>query len=432
MDLTEWTRRAVAANRAWTDGFGPFPEHAATAVTDEAFAPAFAALQERLTENYPFAHPRYAGQMVKPAHPAAVVGYLSAMLLNPNNHALDGGPATARMEREVVASLATMFGFNDHLGHLTTSGTIANLEALYVARSLHPDRGIAYSTEAHYTHGRMCGVLGVTGRPVPVDGTGRMDLAALEDLLSGGEVGTVVVTAGTTGLGVVEPVHEVLAVARRHGVRVHVDAAYGGFFTLLAGRSDAAGLAPEPWAAIAALRLGGRGPAQARSAAVRLRRRAVRRPGGRPLLRPRLAVHVLHLRRAAPGGDQSRVLAGRSLGRRAVADLPGPASDGRGTRCGAGRRPARGAALGRADPRDRGADAVPAAGARHRQLLPDGGTVVAQGDRRRQRRGADGRHERAGGPGLPQHLAGDGRRDAGPAPVGALRCGRAPGSCAAC
>ncbi len=167
MDLTEWTSRAVAANREWTGGFGAFAEHPSTAVTDEAFAPAFAALQERLADNYPFAHPRYAGQMVKPAHPAAVVGYVSAMLLNPNNHALDGGPATARMEREVVAALATMFGFDDHLGHLTTSGTIANLEALYVARSLHPDRGIAYSTEAHYTHGRMCGVLGLTGHACP-------------------------------------------------------------------------------------------------------------------------------------------------------------------------------------------------------------------------------------------------------------------------
>jgi glutamate/tyrosine decarboxylase-like PLP-dependent enzyme len=46
-------------------------------------------------------------------------------------------------------------------------------------------------------------------------------------------------------------VHEGLAIARRHGVRVHVDAAYGGFFTLLAGQDGEAGLAPEPWEAIA-------------------------------------------------------------------------------------------------------------------------------------------------------------------------------------
>src|SRR5207344_3060032 len=52
-------------------------------------------------------------------------------------------------------------------------------------------------------------------------------------------------------LGAVDPVHEVLAVARRHDVRVHVDAAYGGFFTLLAGLPGPAGLDPAPWRAIA-------------------------------------------------------------------------------------------------------------------------------------------------------------------------------------
>jgi glutamate/tyrosine decarboxylase-like PLP-dependent enzyme len=170
------------------------------------------------------------------------------MLINPNNHALDGGPATATMEKEVVGQLAAMFGLRAHLGHLTTSGTIANLEALYVARELHPGRGIAYSSEAHYTHARMCAVLGIDGTPVGVDAVGRLDLDELDSLLATGRIGTVVATAGTTGLGAVDPVHGVLDVARRHGVRVHVDAAYGGFFALLAGLE---GIDPAPWRAIA-------------------------------------------------------------------------------------------------------------------------------------------------------------------------------------
>jgi glutamate/tyrosine decarboxylase-like PLP-dependent enzyme len=144
-----------------------------------------------------------------------------------------------------------MFGFGTHLGHLTSSGTIANLEALYVARELHPGRGVAYSAEAHYTHARMCGLLGVRGTAVSTDSAGRIDLGALDELLAGGTIGTVVATAGTTGLGAVDAVHELLAVARRHGVRVHVDAAYGGFFTLLAGAAGPAGLDPSPWHAIA-------------------------------------------------------------------------------------------------------------------------------------------------------------------------------------
>jgi len=144
-----------------------------------------------------------------------------------------------------------MFGLQTHLGHLTSSGTIANLEALYVARELHPDQGIAYSVDAHYTHARMCGVLGMPATAVGTDAAGRIDLDALDDLLAGGTVGTVVATAGTTGLGAIDPVHDVLAVARRHGVRVHVDAAYGGFFTLLTGADGRAALDPRPWRAIA-------------------------------------------------------------------------------------------------------------------------------------------------------------------------------------
>jgi glutamate/tyrosine decarboxylase-like PLP-dependent enzyme len=78
--------------------------------------------------------------------------------------------------------------------------------------------------------------------PVPTDAAGRMDLDALEDLLATGRVGTVVLTAGTTGLGVVDPIAEALALRDRYGVRLHVDAAYGGFFTLLATDEDGAKL----------------------------------------------------------------------------------------------------------------------------------------------------------------------------------------------
>ena len=234
VDLERWVGQAVAANQEWAAGFGPFTPHPSLEVSDERFGAAFAEFTERLADNYPFFHPRYAGQMLKPPHPAAVAGYLAAMLINPNNHALDGGPATARMEREVTAQLADMFGFGTHLGHLTTSGTMANLEALFVARELHPGRGVAFSADAHYTHSRMCGLLGIEGHPVPVDRAGRMDLDALDELLRGGRVGTVVLTAGTTGLGAIDPVHEALGLCRQHGARVHVDAAYGGFFTILA------------------------------------------------------------------------------------------------------------------------------------------------------------------------------------------------------
>jgi glutamate/tyrosine decarboxylase-like PLP-dependent enzyme len=249
-ELQEWLRQGVDAVAGWQERFGSYAPHPAQHVDPDTFQAAFAELTDRLGDNYPFFHPDYVGQMLKPPHPVAVAGYLAAMLINPNNHAQDGGPATARMEREVVAALAEMFGLPTHLGHLTGGGTIANLEALFVARQTHPGKGVAYSAESHYTHGRMCGVLGMAGTKVGVDDRGRMDLDALERVLATGTIGTVVATAGTTGLGAVDPIHDVLELTGRHGVRLHVDAAYGGFFSLLAKESSPEAIDPAPWRAI--------------------------------------------------------------------------------------------------------------------------------------------------------------------------------------
>jgi len=192
---------------------------------------------QRMQDNYPYAHPLYAGQMLKPPHPVARAAYAMAMAVNPNNHALDGGRASSAMELEAVAAIARMLGFPRHLGHLTSGGTFANLEALWVAGQLQRQAGgapkmVVASAQAHYTHSRITGVLGLPFRSVAVDAQNRMDLAALEDLLRTGEVGTVVATLGTTATGAVDPLDKILALHDLYDFRVHVDAAYGGYFTL--------------------------------------------------------------------------------------------------------------------------------------------------------------------------------------------------------
>src|SRR6058998_419903 len=107
---------------------------------------------ERLQDNFPYFHPLYAGQMLKPPHPVARLAYALALWLNPNNHALDGGRASSAMEKEAVAALARLVRWDTHLGHLTGGGTMANLEALGVASQLHPGTTVVASSQAHYTH----------------------------------------------------------------------------------------------------------------------------------------------------------------------------------------------------------------------------------------------------------------------------------------
>jgi glutamate/tyrosine decarboxylase-like PLP-dependent enzyme len=188
---------------------------------------------ERLKDNYPYGHPLYAGQMLKPPHEVARRAYELALQINPNNHALDGGRASSAMEKEAVAALARMVGWDTHLGHLCSGGTMANLEALWIAGQLHPGKTVLASTQAHYTHQRIAGVLGLPFETIPCDRAGRMDVAALARRLAAGGVGTVVATLGTTATGAVDPLHAIVDLKNRHDFRIHADAAYGGYFLLV-------------------------------------------------------------------------------------------------------------------------------------------------------------------------------------------------------
>ncbi|RSL17428.1 glutamate/tyrosine decarboxylase-like PLP-dependent enzyme [Edaphobacter aggregans] len=235
----ELFRLLNAAQHHLDEGFSDLPPAPAPPL-DEQAAAILKEAATRLHDNYPYAHPLYAGQMLKPPHPIARAAYALAMSVNPNNHALDGGRASSAMEIEAVAALAKMFHWPHHLGHLSSGGTFANLEALWVAGQLAPGKSVAASDQAHYTHSRISSVLGLPFVSIPTDNNGRMDLAALERLLETGSIGTVVVTLGTTAIGSVDPLDQIAQLQQRYKFRIHVDAAYGGYFTLASNLSPVA------------------------------------------------------------------------------------------------------------------------------------------------------------------------------------------------
>src|SRR5271165_6995048 len=175
-------------------GFVSLPAFDAAAADSQEIGEILASTAERLHDNYPYFHPLYAGQMLKPPHPVARLAYALALWINPNNHALDGGRASSAMEKEAVAEIAAMFGWTEHLGHLCGGGTMANLEALWVAGQLQPGKKIVASAQAHYTHERISRVLGLPFEKCAVDRLGRMDCRALEEIAAGGGVGCVVAT----------------------------------------------------------------------------------------------------------------------------------------------------------------------------------------------------------------------------------------------
>jgi len=179
--------------------------------------------------------------------PALTVAVAADVLVNAFNASVDtwdSGPSAVELERYVVAELARLVGYGPTAGGVFTSGgTASNLHALLLARDLAQNpavdpglpRVVLCSTAAHFSVARACAVLGLGEDAVvtvEVDASWRMRPdaldAALRDLAGRALPVAVVATAGTTDFGSVDPLPDIVEVVRRHGVRLHVDAAYGG------------------------------------------------------------------------------------------------------------------------------------------------------------------------------------------------------------
>src|SRR5262245_50227124 len=137
-------RRIVQDYHSWRRNY--FPEDGVVIDSshrrhNEAFQDAFEdrllELLARLKNDFPFQSPRYAAHMVAEQTLPSIAGYFAAMLYNPNNVSADAAPVTLRLEIEAAQLIARMLGYGtDSWAHLTSGGTIANIEALWVARTV--------------------------------------------------------------------------------------------------------------------------------------------------------------------------------------------------------------------------------------------------------------------------------------------------------
>lgn len=96
-------------------------------------------LTAKLKGSVPFFHPRYLGHMVSDSLLPGLVAQLVTTLYNPNNVVEESAPVTVQLEREVVAQLSRMIGYGAEpkfSGHLTSGGTVANIESLWLARAV--------------------------------------------------------------------------------------------------------------------------------------------------------------------------------------------------------------------------------------------------------------------------------------------------------
>ena len=195
-------------------------------------------------------HPRYFGLFnPSPAFPAQCADRIAAAF-NPQLATATTSPAAVAIEAHVIAQVARRAGLPpETAGHFTTGGAEANYTALVCALTrANPEFADAgaraftgapvfyTSRESHlawFKIAHQAGIGRAAVRLVDTDGAGRLDPGALlrlvvADRAAGAVPVMLVATAGTTNAGMVDPLAECAEIARRQGLWLHIDAAWGG------------------------------------------------------------------------------------------------------------------------------------------------------------------------------------------------------------
>ena len=288
------TRRAaelaVAVSTGW-EGRRPGPELGPEEILSRFREPlprapaSFDTIAERLEELASLStfigHPRWFAYITSSANPVGVIGDFVTAAINPNIGLWRGGPAATTAEIQSIEWLKELLGYPPEAeGVYTSGGQFANIAAHAVIRNhaagwdvrrlgMHPDRTapnlrVYASAESHYCHQQAANLLGMgteAVRLVPVDDAYRMRLDALasmiaEDRLQGHRPIAIVATAGTVGTGAVDPIPELLRIARSEQIWLHVDGAYGAFAVIAPSApqslqaiadADSIGCDPHKW-----------------------------------------------------------------------------------------------------------------------------------------------------------------------------------------
>lgn len=175
---------------------------------------------------------RILGSMCTEAHPIAKEAFFKFIDSNLGDPGLFNG--TKLIEDEVLKMIGSMLSIENPAGHMVTGGTEANIMAIRAARNIARDNKglkdgeLIVPKSAHFSFKKAADMLNLNLIRVDLDENYRINPKLVEESISENTV-AIVGIAGTTELGMIDPIEELSDIALQNDIHLHVDAAFGGF-----------------------------------------------------------------------------------------------------------------------------------------------------------------------------------------------------------
>ena len=185
-------------------------------------------LRSKLKEDFTYDSGKILGSMCTKPHTFAKQIYTKCLEKNLGDPGLF--PATAELEKEAIQLLGSMLSNPNACGHFVSGGTEANIIALWAARNLSKEKRneVIVPASAHYSFDKAADLLRLKLIKVKLSERFQVDTAAVKGAITSKTL-AIVGIAGTTELGIVDPISELSEIALEHRLYLHVDAAFGGF-----------------------------------------------------------------------------------------------------------------------------------------------------------------------------------------------------------
>jgi len=182
--------------------------------------------------DYNYSDGRILGSMCTEAHPFAKEVYYKFLDTNLGDPGLFKG--TKLIEEKVIQSIGNLLSLDKAYGNIVTGGTEANIIAIRAARN-HArkykgivDGEIIIPDSAHFSFKKAADMLNLKIVEAKLDDDYRIDVESVKQAISDKTV-AIVAIAGTTELGLIDPIEEISKIAHENNIYFHVDAAFGGF-----------------------------------------------------------------------------------------------------------------------------------------------------------------------------------------------------------